>query len=423
VLMGGRAVGGVVSVVALTLVARLLGAADFGVLVLVHTTAVVVRGLLNFKPSDTVVRYGVTAFDERDVARLSSLLRFTLALDLTTATAATVAAIFVMGIAAPEIGLPAELRMPAMFYALTLLVSGTGTAKGVLRLAGRFNAISIQQVIGPVIRLLGIGLVYALDAGLVGFLLVWAVAMMAEYFYLNLRGWIELRRQQLRPGVPAFRGVGAQFPGVWQFVRTLYWQSNLDLAQRHGLILLAGVFLGAAGAGTFRIAREFADVLAKPVVVIRQAVFPDLARLWREQDPRFTTLYVRLGLVGGVVAAAVVMLVGAYGVELLTALVGAEYVHGAALLTWLMLAAAVELMGATLRPAAYAMGAAGAALRVQFAVVVCHVVLFTVLVFHTGLAGAGMAAAAASALLTAGMIWLVAHHASRPAVADDEMLR
>ena len=92
VLMGGRAVGGVVSVVALTLVARLLGVADFGVLVLVHTTAVVVRGLLNFKPSDTVVRYGVTAFDERDVARLSSLLRFTLALDLTTATAATVAA-------------------------------------------------------------------------------------------------------------------------------------------------------------------------------------------------------------------------------------------------------------------------------------------------------------------------------------------
>jgi O-antigen/teichoic acid export membrane protein len=223
--------------------------------------------------------------------------------------------------------------------------------------------------------------------------------------------------------MPGFRGAGGQFPGVWLFVRTLYWQSNLDLAQRHGLILLAGVFLGAAGAGTFRIAREFADVLAKPVVVIRQAVFPDLARLWRQQDPQFTTLYVRLGLVGGAVAAAVVILVGAYGVELLTALVGAQYVHGAALLTWLMLAAAVELMGATLRPAAYAMGAAGAALRVQFAVVVCHVVLFVVLVFYIGLAGAGMAAAAASVLLTAGMIWLVAHHASRPAAADDEMLR
>ena len=56
--MGGRTLAGVLSVVALALVARLLGAVDFGFLVLVHTTAIVVRGLLNFKPSDTVVRYG-----------------------------------------------------------------------------------------------------------------------------------------------------------------------------------------------------------------------------------------------------------------------------------------------------------------------------------------------------------------------------
>ena len=76
VLMGGRAVAGVLSVVALTLAARLLGAADFGVLVLVHTTAELIRGLLNFKPSETVVRYGVKAFDEQDHPRLLSLLRF-----------------------------------------------------------------------------------------------------------------------------------------------------------------------------------------------------------------------------------------------------------------------------------------------------------------------------------------------------------
>jgi O-antigen/teichoic acid export membrane protein len=300
-----------------------------------------------------------------------------------------------------------------MLYALTLLASGTGTAKGVLRLADRFDAISIQQTVGPVVRLLGIGLVFVLDGTLVGFLLVWAAALMAEYLYLNVLGWLELRRRRLHPGVPDLRGAGARFPGVWQFVRTLYWQSNLDLAQRHGLILVAGAFLGAAGAGMFRIAREFADVLAKPVVVIRQAVFPDLARLWREQDPRFTTLYVRLGLVGGGVAAAVVILVGFYGEWFLAALVGDEYVHGAGLLTWLMLAAAIDLIGAALRPAAYAMGAAVAALRVQVATAVCHVGLFVVLVFYFGLTGAGAAAAVAAVLLVAGMLWLVATYASR----------
>jgi len=411
VLMGGRAVAGVLSVVALTLVARLLGVVDFGLLVLVHTTAVVIRGLLNFKPSDTVVRYGVTPFDEKDGVRLSALLRFTMGLDLTSAVTATAVSIVVLGVAAPRLGLPQELGMPAMLYALALLVSGTGTAKGMLRLADRFDAISVQQTVGPIVRLLGIGVVYLLDARLVGYLLVWAFALMAEYLYLNIRGWIEIRRQQLHLAVPDLRGADVRFPGVWLFVRTLYWQSNVDLAQRHGLVLLAGVFLGAAGAGMFRVAREFADVLAKPVVVIRQAVFPDLARLWRNRDPRFTTLCVRLGVVGGAVAVAVVILIVAYGEGLLAALVGDDYIGAAGLLTWLMLAAAVDLFGAALRPAAYAMGAATAALRMQLAAAACHLSLFVGLVFYFGLAGAGMAAAAASVLLVTGMAWLVASYA------------
>jgi len=172
-----------------------------------------------------------------------------------------------------------------------------------------------------------------------------------------------------------------------------------------------------------RIAREFADVLAKPVVVIRQAVFPDLARLWREQDPRFKTLYMRLGLLGGAIALVVVLLISAYGKELLDALVGAEYVYGAPLLTWLMFAAAVELVGATLRPAAYAMGAASGALRVQLVTAACHVALFVLLVLALGLTGAGIAAAVASVLLMAGMLWLVATYASRSPSGDSEMPR
>jgi O-antigen/teichoic acid export membrane protein len=420
VLMGGRAVAGVLSVVALTLVARLLGAEQFGLLVLVHTTAIVVRGLLNFKPSDTLVRYGVTPFDEQDAGTLAALLRFTLGLDLICALAAAAVAAAVLGLAAPRLGLPEELAGPVMLYALALLVSGTGTAKGMLRVAGRFDAISVQQTVGPTVRLLGIGLAYVLEATLAGYLFVWALALAAEYLYLNVRGWVEIRRQQLHPGVPDLRNAESRFPGVWLFVRTLYWQSNVDLAQRHGLILLAGVFLGAAGAGMFRVAREFADVLAKPVVVIRQAVFPDLARLWRSRDPQFTRLYVRLGILGGTVAVAVVVFIGAYGRELLAALVGDGYTSAATLLTWLMVAAAVDLIGAALRPAAYAMGAAAAALRIQLTVAACHLSLFVGLVSLFGLSGAGVAAAVASVLLITGMALLVARHASRFPEADAE---
>jgi O-antigen/teichoic acid export membrane protein len=413
VLMGGRAVAGVVSLVALTLVARILGPIDFGMLVLVHTTALVVRGLLNFKPSDVVVRFGVESFDDNDQKRLSALLKITLGRDLTSSVAATLIAIVVMGVVAPAVGLPQELNLPAMLYALTLLVSGKGSATGILRLADRFDAIGFQQTVGPAVRLTGIGIVYGLNGTLTGYLTVWAIALMSEYLFMNVLGWREFKKQHLMLSLPSLRGAESQFPGVWSFVRTLYWQSNLDLAQRHGLTLLAGVFLGAASAGTFRIAREFADVLAKPVVVIRQAIFPDLARLWRARDPHFKVLYLRLGLVAGCVAVVVVVLTGTYGEELLTLLLGDEYIHGAVLLTWLMCGAAVDLIGAGLRPAAYAMGAAKAALRVQFVVVGCHVLTFILFVSLFKLTGAGIAATLSSLLMMFGMLWLVATYAKR----------
>lgn len=406
VLMGGRAVAGVVSVVVVALVARILGPEEFGVLVLVHTSAVVIRGLLNFKPSDTVVRYGVALFDADDRGEFARLLRLTLALDVITAVAAAFAMVVLVVFAGPWLGLPDALRGPAALYGLALLASGTGTAKGILRVAGRFDAISIAQTIAPLLRLVGIGVAYVGDAGLPGYVLVWAVAALAEYGYLNVRGWWALRLlgySRLRPGL----GAAAEFPGVWPFVRTVYWQSNLELAQRHGLILLAGVVLGPAGAGTFRIAREFADVLAKPVVVVRQAVFPDLARLWQHGDANFRLLIVRLGALSAAVAALVVGGVAVFSVELLTALVGAGYAYGAGLLTWLMLAAAIDLGGAALRPAAYVIGAAAAALRLQLLGAGVNVGLFVLLVPIMGLTGAGLAAVAASATVAASMVWLL----------------
>ena len=180
------------------------------------------------------------------------------------------------------------------------------------------------------------------------------------------------------------------------------------------LILLAGAVLGPAAAGMFRIAREFADVLAKPVVVVRQAVFPDLARLWQQHledgsgTREFRRLCVRLGLLSALVAALVVGAIAIYGALLLELLVGDSYVYGAGLLTWLMLAAAIDFGSASLRPAAYAMGFAARALHIQLVGAAVNVVLFAALLPLLGLTGIGIAAAAASMTVVAAMAWLLA---------------
>jgi O-antigen/teichoic acid export membrane protein len=79
-------------------------------------------------------------------------------------------------------------------------------------------------------------------------------------------------------------------------------------------------------------------------------------------------------------------------------IVGEEYTAAATLLSLLLLAAAFDLASASLRAAAYAMGRAGAVLKIHFLGIVAYVSLFFALTPFTGLTGPGLAAILASLL-------------------------
>ena len=137
-------------------------------------------------------------------------------------------------------------------------------------------------------------------------------------------------------------------------------------------------------------------MLAKPVVVIRQAIFPDLARLGASSDGQFRGLYLKIGAVSALVGTVVLALAWLYAERLLELLVGAEYVVGAALLVWLMAAAGRN-------------EAASQSLRVQLLGAAINLGLFLMLVPMLELVGAGVAALAASAVMAVAMLWVLAH--------------
>ncbi|MEJ2088721.1 MAG: hypothetical protein P8Y69_09675, partial [Gammaproteobacteria bacterium] len=160
--------------------------------------------------------------------------------------------------------------------------------------------------------------------------------------------------------------------------------------------LLAGTFLGTAGAALFSFARELGQLLAKPVELLRQVVFPDLARLWRNDVPRFIRVTWRTGAITAGVGLAVVLVSLVAAKHILTALAGADFGAAAVLLTLLLLAASVELGGAAFRPACYVMGRARTLLKVQLVSTSVYLLGFVGLVHLYGLEGIGMATVAAA---------------------------
>jgi O-antigen/teichoic acid export membrane protein len=143
------------------------------------------------------------------------------------------------------------------------------------------------------------------------------------------------------------------------------------------------------------------------VVLLRQVVFPDLARLWRNDVPRFVRVTWKTGAITAGVGLAVV-LVSIFAAEpLLIALAGGDFGAAAGLLTLLLLAATIELAGAAFRPASYVMGRARALLNVQILATTVYLIGFAGFIDLYGLPGVGLAAILSGIVTFAGAGYIV----------------
>ena len=406
--MRGRGAAAALTIVSTLIMASALTPEAFGYVVLMHTYVLVIRGILQFKPFESVVRFGVPFQDAGNRFRLSSLLCLTRIIDVATSFAAALLGMALAPVAARFIGWDAEMVEIATWYSLILLVTGTGTAKGVLRLYDRFDALSWQLMVAPLVRFIGIVAATLLGAGMKAYMLVLALALISGNVYLVVRGRMEMRRQ-MEKSIWRGQSPGTIFraPGdFWLFSLSIYGQTQVDLINKRVNLLLAGVLLGPAAAGLFRVAKNFSDVLSIPAVLLRQVLFPDLTRAWHQQDAGFKRNTFKVALPAGLGGLLLVALSIPFGGPLL-ALVGEEYAAAATLLTLLLLAAALELTGAPMRSAAYAMGKAGAVLRLHLFCAGLYVTLFLMTAGPLRLTGPGLAAAVASSCAVAGMLLII----------------
>ncbi len=402
VILRGRSIAAGFSIASTGLMANALSATDFGMVILLHTYIMVIRGALNFNTFEAIVKFGVPLNDSNNQAGLRSLLRSTLFVDLAAALLATVVAVSAAPMAAYLLHWDGEVVAWAATYSLVILSTANGTPNGILRIYDRFDALGVQSAVGPALRFMMVATAWALDAPKPVFIIAWGVAFAAGNIYLFIRGLIELR---IRMGVGLWNGfrwremreMGKDF---WKFIAVVYWQTNIDLLPKHVSVLLIGSLLGPAAAGLFRLAREFSTVLTQPAVMLREVLFPDLTRSFHAEDGAIRSVPIKTAMIAGSVGLLFVIISIIFGGALL-GVVGEEYVSASVLLSLLLLAASFDLANAPLRAAAYAMGKAGAVLRIHILSIITYIVMFFLLTQLTGLTGPGLAAIFASIMALA----------------------
>jgi O-antigen/teichoic acid export membrane protein len=408
-LLRGRGVAAVLELVTVALLARELTPAPFGKIVLIQTYVLVVRGLLNFKLYEVLIRFGVPLLETGKNSSFKQLLQITIFIDCLSAVAATVIAIAVAKMAGSVLGWDADMAPLTMIYCGVLLTYGFGTAKGLLRIYDRYDVLGIQIMIAPVLRLAGVLLVMFINPTLLWFVIALTITSAIGNIYLLAKGWGEMRRQvgSIEWSGSALKAWRQEFGELPKFIAIVYWQGNIDMLPRHITTLLAGSILGPAGAGLLRLAREATKILSKPGALLRQVLFPDMVRMWVRRSPEFRAILVRsllISMLAGVVMTGASMFGGAY---LFTAALGPDYAAAAPLLSLLLLATTLELMATVLRSAGYAMGHAGAILKQNLFSSVIYLAAFIALTPLWGLIGPGFAACIAAMLPLVGTGYLV----------------
>jgi len=397
-LLRGRGVAAVLELLTVALLARELTPTPFGKIVLIQTYVLAIRGLLNFKTYEVLVRFGVPLLEGGRDASFRRLLWISTLIDFLSCAAATFIAIGVAHTVGVILHWDGDIAPLAMIYSIALLSYGFGTAKGVLRIYDRYDVLGKQIMIGPILRLIAVVLVMVTRPTLLLFVIGLTVTTAIANIYLIVMGWRELRRQL---GALPFRGQSLsgwreEFRGLEKFVAIVYWQGNIDMLPRHITTLLAGTYLGPAGAGLLRLAREATKVLSKPGALLRQVLFPDMVRMWVRRSPEFRAILVRSLLLAMVVGLVIATASAFGGPFVLTKTLGADYAAAAPLLSLLLLATTLELMATVLRSAGYAMGHAAAILKLHLVSSVLYLASFVVLTPYAGLIGPGFAACIAS---------------------------
>jgi O-antigen/teichoic acid export membrane protein len=407
-LLGGRAVNAVLSLAYTAIAARALGVKGLGVLIMIHAFAQLLGDVVKFQSWQTVLQYGAEPLAQRRIGDLQRVVRFTLMLDLVSGLVGITIGVIGALAFGSKLGWGPEHGPLAATYALSVMFITAAAPLGILRLLDKFNVLALQAAAISLVRLVGCGIGYLLHLDLAYFLLVWALGTVAGFVLLAVAAWREMGREGLLEG---FRWLGPtriEVPGVWRFAWATNFNATLGVAFTHLVTLMVGGLLGPADAALWRIGRQVADAIAKPVRLLIPALYPELVRLRAEnREKTMWKLTGRIALAASGVGLLLLAVSSFAGAPLLKLVMGAGFGAAAGIMTWQVAAAVINLISLPLEPMVISLGHAGATVRVRIVVAAAYAAALPFLVRQYGLEAAGAALVAASAAIAVGMLWLL----------------
>ena len=262
------------------LAARLLGSAGYGLIGIIMGYASTVNGLLSFRMSELVVRYGGEYLEKDEKQKAAALIKVAGLGEAVVSAAAFVFVVLTATLASRFIAKTPDAEWMFIVYGLGLLANfNTETSTGVLQVTDRIKLRGtinlIQSVISASVILAAFIFHGSLQIVLVAYLLGKAVLGIGLFISAQVQlqrvfggGWMNASPSALPSAGELFK-----------FAFSSNLSATAILIFRESEILWVGFFLNTEAAGLYRVAYTIISFLSVPADPLILTVYPELNRL------------------------------------------------------------------------------------------------------------------------------------------------
>ncbi len=421
-LLGGKGIGGVLSLFYLAIVTRSLGPTGFGHFALILSTAQIVTTFVSFETWQIIVKFGQTHIQEGDTGRFGRLMAFCIAIDLAGAFVGCLIAAAATLLLGPHFGWSRDVSWEALAFSVVMLMTIRSTPMGILRLFDRFDAGALAETMIPVGRMIGAVVVWVAGPAITGFLLAWAAA---ELLCATTYWTLALRTMNRRMGPwRKRRFLQARFEneGIMSFLTATNISTTVASMTKQVSVLIVGFFAGPADAGLYRLAYQISISLTKVSGLLSRTIFAELARVSAGRSAtdliKLFRRTNRLALIGG---GVIIFLIVVLGRPLLLLMAGHAFSGAYPLLLLLGISASIDLVGVSFEPLLMATNRAKTSVKIKLFNACVLVVLLTLLLPRFGSVGAATANLSVACVGIILMGWMARRSLAQLPARDNEM--
>lgn len=282
-LLVGETGASLINMVTLMILVKAIGAANYGVIVLIQAYTTTIDQLVNFQSWQAFIKYGAEDLANNDNNKLKQLIKQGTIIDFGTAVLGMIIAILIADYVGRFLNWDDNVIQFSKLYSISILFHFSGIPIGILRLFNKFKIFSIQKIIVAMIKLLGVIVAYIFKLNLEAIIGIYLLSDIFGHILLITISYSVMKQKNLTKWWKDKLIIRKDFLSytIWTNLST-----SITLPSKQLDVFIVSTALSVEMVGVYKVFKQITSLLGRLVSPIYQSIYPEFAIILANRDAK-----------------------------------------------------------------------------------------------------------------------------------------